>query len=59
MGEICIGARLAERVTILSSSLVYLYIKRTILTDGEREGDGEGEHDASREDEHEERGADA
>ena len=44
---------------MLSSSLVYLYIKRTILTEGEREGDGEGEHDASREDEHEERGADA
>ena len=37
-----------------------MYIKRTILTEGEREGDGEGEHDASRgEDEHEERGADA
>ena len=59
MGEICIGARFEECVTILSSSLVYLYIKRTILTEGEREGDGEGEHDASREDEHEERGADA
>ena len=60
MGEICIGARLEECVTILSSSLVYLYIKRTILTEGEREGDGEGEHDESRgEDEHEEHGADA
>ena len=47
MGEICIGARLEECVTILSSSLVYLYIKRTILTEGEREGDGEGEHDES------------
>ncbi len=57
MGEICIGARLAERVTILSSSL---YVYQTILTEGEREGDGEGEHDESRgEDEHEEHGADA
>ena len=36
-----------------------MYIKRTILTEGEREGDGEGEHDESREDEHEECGADA
>ena len=37
-----------------------MYIKRTILTEGGREGDGEGVHDASRgEDEHEEHGADA
>ena len=55
MGEICIGARLAERVTILSSFLVC--IKR-FFTEGER--DGEGEHDESRgEGEREERGADA
>ena len=52
MGKICIGARLEECVTILSSY-------QTIFTEGEREGDGEGEHDESREDEHEERGADA